>query len=103
MSEPIIVTGVIDLDPANHDAAVDALTTCMMASRDDEGCEGYVFSSDLVDPGRFHTFELWASLEAMEAHMATPHMATLMTQMGELGVTGASLTKWAGATASKLM
>ena len=35
--------------------------------------------------------------------MTTHHMATLMGAMGGLGVTGASLTKWDGATPSKLM
>jgi hypothetical protein len=35
--------------------------------------------------------------------MAGPSLAALMTAMGTLGVTGASLTKWDGATSSKLM
>ena len=60
-------------------------------------------SSDLEDQGRFHVTEHWASQEAIDEHMGTPHMATLMGQMGTLGVTAASLTKWDGATPSKLM
>jgi hypothetical protein len=35
--------------------------------------------------------------------MATPHLAELMGAMGGFGVTGAGLTKWDGATPSKLM
>jgi hypothetical protein len=39
----------------------------------------------------------------MDTHMATPHLAALMGAMGTLGVSSASLTKWDGATPSKLM
>ena len=99
----ILVTGTIDFDPAKRDDAIAAVTACMAATRAEEGNEGYVFSGDLEDEGRFHVTEHWASQEAIDAHMATPHMATLMGAMGTFGVTAASLTKWDGATPSKLM
>ena len=104
----ILVTGTIDFDPTKRDDAVAAVKAVMAATRAEDGNEGYVFSGDLEDEGRFHVTEHWASQEAIDAHMATPHMATphmatLMGQMGTLGVTAASLTKWEGATPSKLM
>ena len=103
MSTLILVTGVINLDPTKHDDAVAAMGVCMEATRQEEGCERYTFSADLSDPGCFHVSEQWASAEAMDTHMASAHMATFLGQMGALGVTGASLTKWDGATSSKLM
>jgi quinol monooxygenase YgiN len=103
MGETIIVTGVIDLDPGKRDDAIAAALVAMEATRAEEGCEGYTFSADFADPGRFHVVEQWASADAMNAHMASPHLAEFMGKMGEFGVTGASLTKWEGATASKLM
>ncbi|MSO87495.1 MAG: antibiotic biosynthesis monooxygenase [Acidimicrobiia bacterium] len=99
----ILVTGTIDFDPAKRDDAIAAINDCMVASRKDDGCEAYVFSGDFGDPGRVHVSEQWTSQEQMDAHMATPHMAAFMGQMGAFGVTGASLTKWDGATPSKLM
>ena len=99
----ILVTGTIDLDPAHRDQAIKTFSECMAGTRAEDGCESYTFSADLEDPGRFHVSEQWASQEAMDAHMAGPSLATLMTAMGTLGVTGASLTKWDGATGSKLM
>jgi quinol monooxygenase YgiN len=99
----IIVTGTIDFDPAKRDEAIAAVTACMEATRAEDGCEHYAFSGDFADPGRMYVSEQWASQEAMDAHMATPHLAALMGAMGSLGVTGASLTKWEGATPSKLM
>ena len=71
--------------------------------RDEDGNEAYVFSADLEDPGRFHVREQWADQASIDAHMASPHLAALMGAMGELGVTGASLTQWDGATGKTLM
>jgi quinol monooxygenase YgiN len=99
----ILVTGTIDFDPAKRDDAIVAVTECMEATAAEEGCDRYVFSGDLANPGRLYVSEQWASQEAMDAHMATPHLAALMGAMGTLGVSAASLTKWDGATGSKLM
>ena len=103
MSDTIIVTGTIDLDPAKREGFIDAANACMAATRAEDGNEGYAFSADLGDPGRFYVTEQWASQAAMDTHMATPHLAAFMAAMGDFGVTGASLTKWEGATPSKLM
>ena len=103
MSDTIIVTGVIDLDPAKRDDAIAAALAVMESTRAEEGNEGYAFTADLADPGRLHVVEQWASAEAMDAHMKTAHLAEFMAKMGQCGVTSASLMKWDGATGSKLM
>jgi quinol monooxygenase YgiN len=99
----ILVTGTIDFDPAKREEAIAAVTTACEATLAEEGCEGYAFTADLSNPGRFYINEQWASQEAMDSHMQTPHLAALMAAWGTVGVTGASLTKWDGATPSKLM
>ena len=99
----IIVTGTIDLDPAKRDAAIEAFNEVMTATRAEDGCEHYVFSADITDAGRFYVSEQWASEDAMTSHMASAHLASFMGKMGGFGVTGASLTKWTGAAAEKLM
>jgi quinol monooxygenase YgiN len=99
----ILVTGTIDFDPAKREEAIAAVTAACEATLAEEGCEGYAFTGDLSNPGRFYINEQWASQEAMDSHMQTPHLAALMAAWGTVGVTGASLTKWDGATPSKLM
>ncbi len=99
----IIVTGTIDFDPAKRDDAIAAVTECMKATRAEDGCDHYAFSGDFADQGRMYVSEQWTTQEAMDAHSASPHLAALLGKMGDLGVTGASLTKWDGATPSKLM
>ena len=100
---PTLVTGTIDLDPAKHDAAVEVFTKAMAATLEEPGCEGYTFSADLQDAGRFHVREQWADNAAIDTHMASSNLAELVGAMGSLGVTRASLTKWEGATGSTLM
>lgn len=99
----ILVTGRFDLDPSKRDTFVAAATAAMEASRTEAGCEGYAFSADLLDDGRFHVAEHWATEEAMAAHMSSAHLAAFIGSMGDFGITGVSLTKWAGATGSPLM
>jgi quinol monooxygenase YgiN len=103
MSDPILVTGNMQLDPANRDAFIAAASELMEATRAEDGCEHYAFSADLTDPGAFHISERWASQAAMDSHMASPHMAAFMGKIGGFGITGASLTKWEGASGSPLM
>ena len=103
MSGTIIVTGFLQVDPAKHDVAVAAAVEVMKATRAEDGNEGYTFSADLEQAGLFHIAEQWASDEALDAHMATPHMATFMATIGTLGLAGGGVTRWDGGTPSKLM
>jgi quinol monooxygenase YgiN len=102
MSDTIIVTGVIDLDPAKRDDAIAAALVVMEATRAEEGSEAYAFTADLADPGRLHLVKQWASAEALDAHIKSAHLAEFMARIGQYGVTGASAMKWEGATGSKL-
>jgi quinol monooxygenase YgiN len=99
----ILVTGTIDIDPARRDGFIAACQTLMEATHQEAGCEHYSFAADLADPGRFHIYERWSSEPEMDAHTASAHLATFMGSVGEFGPRGASLTKWEGSTASKLM
>jgi len=103
MAEPILVTGVIDLDPAQRDGFIAACQELMAATHQEDGCEHYCFAADLSDPGRFHISERWASKPEMDAHMGSAHLAAFMGAMGNFGVRGASLTQWTGATGTTLM
>jgi quinol monooxygenase YgiN len=98
----ILVTGSIDVDPAQRDTFVAAAQAVQSATRDEAGCEHYAFAADLDDPGKFHVTERWADDDAMNTHMASAHMAEFLGAIGPV-VRGAGLTKWTGATGEKLM
>ena len=94
MSDTILVTGIIDLDPAKRDAAIAAVTKVMEATQAEAGCVTFTFSADVSDPGRFWLQEEWADEDSLAAHMEQPHLAELMGAMGELGVTSAVIKQW---------
>lgn len=97
MSDTILVSGVIDLDPAKRDGAIEAAEAVMAATRAEDGCITYTFSADLSDPGRFWLFEQWRDQAALDAHLAQPHLAEFTGRMGEFGVTATDITIWSGA------
>ena len=51
---PILVTGTMDIDPAQRDAFIVACQELMTGTHQEAGCEHYSFTADLSDPGRFH-------------------------------------------------
>jgi quinol monooxygenase YgiN len=82
----LVIAGVIRLDPAQRGAAVAAASEMMRETRQEPGCLSYTFSADLEDPGRFHLFEEWESQQALDAHFASPHMASFRKAVAGLGV-----------------
>ena len=90
----LIIAGEIEIDPANHAAAVAAATRVQEATRRESGCRSYVFSADLAQPGCFRLFEEWESAEALAAHFATPHMAEFQKAVGGLGVKRMDLARY---------
>jgi quinol monooxygenase YgiN len=55
-------------DFARAAAAVEA------ASQSDEGCLFYRYHRSLTDPDRFMLVERWTDDEALQKHLATPHV-----------------------------
>jgi quinol monooxygenase YgiN len=102
MSTPILVTGTIDFDPAHHDAAVAAAKVVMEITAKEPGCELYVFSADLSDPGRFHLSERWTDAESLAAHSKGAHLKDFGRALRDAGAKGNSITRWDGATGQKL-
>jgi len=90
----LVIGGPIRLDAAKREEAIAAAKEMMEATRKEPGCISYTFSADLEDPGCFMIFEEWESQEALEAHFASPHMATFTGKFGGLGVKGMSVQKY---------
>ncbi|MBS1072585.1 antibiotic biosynthesis monooxygenase [Gluconobacter cerinus] len=60
------------------------LVRCIVASRSEEGCQRYVISRDQDHAGRFTAEERWASTEAFEQHLETPHFRSLAALLDRL-------------------
>ncbi|MEO0681097.1 MAG: putative quinol monooxygenase [Pseudomonadota bacterium] len=92
----IIVAGWMEVEADGADAAEALARTMMAETRKEDGCVIYDITRSLEHPGRFHVYEEWQSLPALEAHFATPHMATFRAGLGALNVTGRSVARREG-------
>jgi len=77
----IVVNAVIETTQADIEAMRSALADMETASRAEEGCHDYTFSVELNDPTRLRITERWETLEALQAHFQTPHMAVFQTAL----------------------
>ena len=90
----LVVAGIVRLDPAHREEAIEAAREMMNATRQEAGCISYTFSADLEDPGTFRIFEEWKDQAALDAHFEAPHMATFGAKVGGFGVKEMSVQKY---------
>lgn len=91
----IVIAGTVDVDPARRDAALEAGKPHMEATRAWRGCLDYVWSADLLTPGRIYVFERWETQEDLAAHFRGPHYLAMRNTIASFGLRGADVHKYA--------
>jgi quinol monooxygenase YgiN len=71
----ITITAVIQSSAADIEALRDVLAEMETASRAEDGCHDYTFLQEVSAPDVLRINERWESMEALQKHFATPHMA----------------------------
>lgn len=99
----LIVSGLISVEPSDHDAMVELIGPLVEATLAEDGNITYGFWASPTEPGVFRVYEEWSSPEAMGEHMGTDHMATFLGGMGALAVTGTELHQHTVSESSRLM
>ncbi len=74
MSE-LHVVATIPAKPETEDAIRAALQALAAESRKEEGCLAYDLYESTSAPDTFVTVERWTDQEALDTHMASPHVA----------------------------
>ena len=90
----ILIAGTVDVDPEQREAALEAGRPHVEATRAQQGCLDYVWSADLLVPGRIYVFERWQSQEALEAHFKGPHYLNMRNTIAGFGLRGADVLKY---------
>jgi quinol monooxygenase YgiN len=80
----IIVLGEVVADAKAIEGARGALVKMQEATRKEAGCVSYGFSIDVGDASRIIIAERWGSMDALTAHMKTPHMAEFGKAVGAI-------------------
>ena len=63
------------------DEFVALLKEVQAASRADDGCLNYGYYSEVDDPLQYVAVEEWRDMDALEAHLRTPHVARLIAAL----------------------
>ncbi|MEP6851656.1 MAG: putative quinol monooxygenase [bacterium] len=75
---------VITARPGAEDEVADLLYELVTATQAEAGCLLYSLQRGLEEPNVFVTVEKWASPDALQAHLSSPHVATALGRAGEL-------------------
>ena len=74
----LTVIATIDAKPTCEAIVEKALRGMLKPTRAEVGCSQYELHQDLEMPSRFVMVELWQDSQALDAHLASPHMAQLL-------------------------
>lgn len=99
----IMVEGWIKFAPGEVERLRPAAAKMMEATRAEAGCHTYAFSADLADPDTMRIAERWESQDAINAHLATPHMAEFNKAVGGAKILGISLKSYEASFLRTLM
>ena len=77
-------TAIITANPESAAEVEAALTELAVATQAEEGCVMYSLNRGLQEPNVFVTVEKWDSLDALQAHLASPHVTAALSRTGEL-------------------
>ena len=78
----------LEFTPADMPAFVEAAKPLIDQTLAEEGCELYAMATDIKEPGVVWISEQWASLETLNAHLASPHIAGFMEKISSLNMLG---------------
>jgi quinol monooxygenase YgiN len=80
----IVVVGKVRTDAERRAELTRIGEAVAAASREEAGCVDYRLYQSPEDPDAFVFVEEWESREALDAHFATPHIATFMRELPPL-------------------
>ena len=79
----IVVNAVVSSSEEDISAMKDIIAKMEAASREEDGCHDYTFSTELNNPSVLRITERWETVEALQAHFQTPHMTEFQAAMAE--------------------
>ncbi len=95
--------GTLTAPVAHADAVRQLLRQIAQATRQEPGCQLYLVSENLEVPGHFVITEQWASMEAMQAHLAQAAVGEAVAAAQGMGVTDLTITAWEAGTQTAVM
>lgn len=80
----VTIIGTVTAKPETRAELLRLLSEQVEPTRKEDGCINYDFHVDAADPCVFVFYENWRSQEALDAHLAMPHLKPLFSQIDRL-------------------
>ncbi|MSQ97316.1 MAG: antibiotic biosynthesis monooxygenase [Gemmataceae bacterium] len=61
-----------------------AFAKAIVGTRKEKGNKAYDLNRSVKAPNEYVVYERWQDLAALQAHLKTPHITTLLTEIGDL-------------------
>jgi quinol monooxygenase YgiN len=90
----ITITGRARVRPDRRDVAISAARDMRQQTIDEPGCIDYRFWSATDDPNAILLFEQWEERSALETHLAAPHLASFLAEIGPAIDGGLEVTRF---------
>jgi len=90
----LIIAGTITVEPGARERLEAAAADMMTETRREPGNLDYAFSVEVGNPGCVRIFECWESDGALDAHLASAHMAAFRAAIASLDLTSMGIQKY---------
>lgn len=90
----IVVSGTVEIDPADLERALEAGRTAAAESRAEPGCRTYAFYQDIEAPARLRVFEEWDDGAALDRHFQTPHFQAFGAVLRSLRILSRDIVRY---------
>lgn len=82
--KPFTMLVIVQVKEGQGKALEDLMKPCIAATRKEKGCIAYDLNRDPKDATKYHVYERWQSVAALEHHMQTEHIKTLLSKIGDV-------------------
>jgi len=93
-AKAVTVVATFQARPGKETELKNALIGLVAPTRKEAGCLNYDLHISPDDPTKFLFHENWTSQAHLDAHLKSPHIATLLPRVDELCVAFPEITIW---------
>jgi quinol monooxygenase YgiN len=83
-SKPFTMIVHIQVKEGNGAKFEEAFAKAIGPTRKEKGCTRYDLNRDLKKAGHYLIYERWDNIDALDAHLKTKHITTLLMEIGDM-------------------
>jgi autoinducer 2-degrading protein len=85
-AKPFTILVFIQVKEGSEEKFETAFAKAIAGTRKEKGNLVYQLNRDVKKPGHYCVYERWQNLDALDAHLKSPHLKTLRAETGDLRV-----------------